>query len=81
MSIGNPASKLEPWQERLVLEYKELSTRIEKLKSYLEKNPVTEETSDYDTKTIQLLYKQLKPMVQYQNILKERLEHHGIFPD
>ena len=69
--------KLEPWQERFVLEYNQLSERVAKLYAMIMKY----EQNDLDFTpncSLELLKRQFWAMMDYKRVLEERSEIEGI---
>lgn len=66
------ANTLSSWSERVKYEYKELSGRIARLRTFLETDP---KISEQD---MLLLKSQLDTMKAYANILLARLHYHNV---
>lgn len=67
-------TKLEPFEERMVAEFKELNDRTNELESFLVKNQ-----GNYKVGAeLPLLQAQLETMVAYRSILCRRLNLHGL---
>lgn len=66
------ANTLSSWSERVKYEYKELSGRIARLRTFLETDP---KISEQD---MLLLKSQLDTMKAYENILLARLHYHNV---
>lgn len=66
------------WKERLKEEYTELTQRLAKLDSFLNKGNVMYDDGTLDDESLNLLWKQRAIMRDYQDILFERICHAGI---
>ena len=68
---------LPDWQQRFVIEYKELANRVEKLHAMLDKYDAEE--LDFTPQTpVGVLRAQLSIMCAYMDILEERAEFENI---
>lgn len=68
---------MEKYQERMLSEFKELSGKCLKLKTFILSN---EEFKKLDSRRQSLMSAQLNAMDVYKNILEERLNIEGINP-
>lgn len=83
MSLGNITQKpnRDGWESRMVVEYKELSERLEKLDQYLTDCLLTESLNEFEQESVKLLIKQRDAMIAYKEALEARFKHHCIVVD
>lgn len=67
---------MQPFVERMVEEYKELSERLKKLVAFIK----TDKFSELKKEQRDLLEEQRDAMSQYKRILGKRIETNGGFP-
>jgi hypothetical protein len=65
------AKALQPHQERVVAEHKELGEKIDKLKAFIMESPIFQKLPDAERSR---LNQQYDVMVQYSRILSARIE-------
>lgn len=71
VEIPEISSKLEPYQERVIVEARELNEKIEKLDEFIENNSIFKSLSEEN----QILYiQQVRSMQYYFGILIERIK-------
>ena len=68
---------MQPFVERMVEEYKELSERLKKLIAFIK----TDKFAELKKEQRDLLEEQRDAMSQYKRILGKRIETNGGFPD
>jgi hypothetical protein len=65
---------MSEWQDRVVTEKRELDEKIDKLISFLKRDPQVSPTVGMDiTKYLELLERQHRAMLEYSEILGERI--------
>jgi hypothetical protein len=64
---------MEPWQERVVQEKKELDEKIEKLRGFLSDFANHKNNAELKVKDIAFLTTQLHHMISYSAVLGERI--------
>lgn len=65
----------------MVVEYKELSERLEKLDKYLTDRLLSESLNEFEQESVKLLIKQRDAMRAYKEALEARFKHHCIVVD
>ena len=68
---------MQPFVERMIEEYKELSERLKKLIAFIK----TDKFAALAEEQRKLLEEQREAMLQYKRVLGQRIETNGGFPD